>query len=296
MPLLDTNNGINSSFIQLDYTNGEWRRMDGMFNLLNRGFLYGDGFFDTVAIFNSTPQFWEEHVAKIRDTSYALLLDLPHNWQGALFQLVKSIFQEGILRIYIFRKGEFGDSTTRESNMIVHFEDRELPTKNQLYKTIFSTQRVDSRSLLFRYKTLNRLPYLRSIQDLHGSGCTDAILLNEMDNLASLTSACILFGQDNKTFYIPTSEGTQAGAAIAKFCKLWKGTQISKRALAVSDLNSVGWILGLNSLGPRFIQQIDNITLDYPNEQVVETLKEMYPFLNHYPSSDSFYGIGLSKG
>jgi len=295
MPLLNTNNGINSAFFQFDYTDGEWRRMDGMLNLLNRGFLYGDGFFDTVAIFNRTPQLWEEHVAKIRDASFALLLDLPHNWQGGLFQLVKSNIQEGILRIYIFRKGELGDSTTRESNMIVHFEDRELPKKNQLYKAHFSTQRVDSQSLLFRYKTLNRLPYLRSIQDLQGSGYSDAILLNEKDNLASLTSACILFGQDDKTFYIPTSQGTQTGAAIAKFCKLWKGTQITKRALALSDLNSVGWILGLNSLGPRFIQQIEDKILEYPTQQVVETLKELYPFLNHYPSSDAFYGIGLPK-
>jgi len=242
--------------------------------LLNRGFLYGDGYFDTMAVFGGKIQLFDQHRAKCEAAASALRFPFDRVAFDTLQALVSG---EGVLRFYAYAPGGVGQST-----LFDHTELRAVFTPQTLASAIpslavtLSSERVFSQGLPYRHKTLSRLPYIHAERLLAGTGFADALLPNEHGRIASLTSSCIFYVLAEQIYAIPCSEGCMAGAARAAFLNL---TGARERLLSPAELPSVEWMLGLNSLGPRRVSRWEDRALGEPDASTREVLGRLYPWL-----------------
>ena len=51
---------------------------EGVISVFDRGFLYGDGLFETMAVRNAIPFRWEQHLERLRQGAEFLKLRLPY--------------------------------------------------------------------------------------------------------------------------------------------------------------------------------------------------------------------------
>lgn len=75
---------------------------------MNRGFLYGDGFFETLRVSNGTIPLIEYHIKRIDEALAIYLLEPEFNIDVAFLEEIASSygFEDGIIRINFFREGE----------------------------------------------------------------------------------------------------------------------------------------------------------------------------------------------
>lgn len=275
MPSLSAKNDHSPVCYAYDYTEGAWVGIDGESQpLLNRGFLYGDGFFDTLAVYQGSIQIFDQHRIKSGAAAAALSFPFPSPAFEALAEVVGG---EGVLRFYAYAPGGVGGSASVERvELRAVFTPQALETSLATHAVALAAEPVFSQGLVYRHKTLSRLPYVQALRQLSGSQATDALLCNEHHRLASLTSSCITYGLAGRCYVIPTAEGCMAGAARAAFLSL---TNAPERMLPLSELPAVDWILGLNSLGPRHIIRFRDLRFGNPYPEILAALHRLYPFL-----------------
>lgn len=275
MPSLPTNNGHLPVCYAYDYTDGTWKGIDGTAQpLLNRGFLYGDGYFDTMAVFAGEIQLFDLH--RVKCEAAASALHFP--FDGQAFQGLHALAgDEGVLRFYAYMPGGVGQTTLfDQAELRGVFTPQPLTATIPSHSVTLAEERVYSQGLPYRHKTLSRLTYVHAQRFLAGTAFSDALLLNEQGRVASLTSSCIVYGLAGQVYLIPNSEGCMAGAARAAFLQL---TGAEERPLSLDDLPALSWMLGLNSLGPRHIARYNAQPLGEANAEVLQTLYQIYPFL-----------------
>lgn len=275
MPSLPTNNGHLPVCYAYDYTDGTWKGIDGTAQpLLNRGFLYGDGYFDTMAVFAGEIQLFALHRPKCEAAASALSFPFDQHAFDSLQALAEG---EGVLRFYAYAPGGVGQTTLfDQAELRAVFTPQPLTATIPSHFVTLAEELVYSQGLPYRHKTLSRLTYVHAQRLLTGTAFTDALLLNEHGRVASLTSSCIVYGLAGQVYAIPSSEGCMAGAARALFLNL---TGAPERPLDLNQLPSLSWMLGINSLGPRRVSCIDELALGEPDAEAVETLYQIYPFL-----------------
>jgi hypothetical protein len=84
-----------------------------------------------------------------------------------------------------------------------------------------------------------------------------------------------LYGFKNEIFAIPKEDGTMQGAALQFFSTV---VVVKLRSLNTDELPQITWMIGLNSLGARIIQSIDQNTIGVPPIKITELFKKIYPF------------------
>lgn len=275
MPSLPTNNGHLPVCYAYDYTDGVWKGIDGEAQpLLNRGFLYGDGYFDTMAVFEGEIQLFDQHRIKCKAAASALHFSFNHQAFDSLTTLAG---EEGVLRFYTYAPGGVGQTTLfDQAELRAVFTPQVLTASLPSHAVTLADESVYSLGLPYRHKTLSRLPYVHAQRLLAGMPFSDALLLNEHGRVASFTSSCIVYGLAGQVYAIPTSEGCMVGAARAIFLQL---TSAEERPLSLNELPSLSWMLGLNSLGPRQIAKLEDQTLGVPDADTLDVLRQIYPFL-----------------
>src|SRR5687767_10013062 len=86
-------------------------------SIQDRGFLYGDGLFETIRIHQKSPVFWKQHWQRLSEGCRVLRIQLPHQeslWKEMIQELLQfNQASEGLLRMQISRgSGGSGFSPT----------------------------------------------------------------------------------------------------------------------------------------------------------------------------------------
>ena len=76
-------------------------------SVFDRGFLYGDGVFETVRIHNGRPVWLDRHLARLADSCRQIQLPLPDKLWPAIFQKVidKNRVDHALIRLTLSRGG-----------------------------------------------------------------------------------------------------------------------------------------------------------------------------------------------
>lgn len=173
-------------------------------SVFDRGFLFGDGIFETLRIYNGRPLFLDRHLQRLRESCEALTLDLPTPepaWNALLQELVEcNHLKHTLVRITISRGvGGHGPDPSGCSTPTIVLFPRPLPQLTHAQQeagvslTIVNTRRQPSCALPAQVKSLNYLNNILARQEAMKTQAFDGLMLNTDGYIAECTTSNIFF-------------------------------------------------------------------------------------------------------
>lgn len=170
----------------------------------DRGFLYGDGLFETVRVYNKQPFRWHQHWKRLYLGARFLEIPIPFS-EAELLQLVNELIHrdehsEAMLRVSLTRgPGPRGYSPRGASSptLLMSLESLAQSSENaeKGWRLLTSQYRVNKEDPLLRYKTCNRLLNIVARQEAETNGADDALLLNQHGEVTETTSANLFWAE-----------------------------------------------------------------------------------------------------
>lgn len=181
------------------YLNGKIvDRAEAVVSVYDHGFLYGDGVFEGIRVYNGKIFKHREHIQRLYESARAIMLDIPMP-PDALMQAVEQTVRafgkpDGYIRLVISRgAGNLGiDPRKCEPQVIIIVDDIQLYPK-ELYESgleiiTAATIRNHNNALNPRIKSLNYLNNILAKLEAIRAGCLEAIMLNTKGEVAECTA------------------------------------------------------------------------------------------------------------
>jgi len=201
-------NGSPEHMERLVYLNGRFvPESQACVSVFDRGFLYGDGAFETMRSYGGRIFQMERHIQRLRESAEIIGLRLQHRPQqlaDICTQLIeRNGLAEAILRISVTRgpaTGGIGIARAAQAT-VVAFVRPPAPLPEQAYSdgvsaSIVSIRRCPSSSLDARIKSMNFLNFILARAEAERRGAYEAIMLNHSGHIAEASTANIFFVAD----------------------------------------------------------------------------------------------------
>jgi len=198
----------------------------------NRGFLHGDGAFETIRIHRGAPFRLDAHFARLRHSLE--ILGIEFAWPvDELRQAARKIAEsnavsEGLIRITI-TAGE--RATTRGSAAITSRALPEVPDHPTLHVAT-SVRRISGP--LSQCKSISRAAESAALREAETEGAFDAILRNEKGRVVETTSRNMFLAKDGALWTPPTYEGALPGVTRAAVLEIARTEKLRVREASVS--------------------------------------------------------------
>ncbi|HSU55711.1 MAG TPA: aminodeoxychorismate lyase [Candidatus Dormibacteraeota bacterium] len=252
----------------LVYLNGLFvEEKDALLSVLDRGFLYGDGLFETLRISNGRPFLWAAHLERLQRGAAFLGIPIPHGSElkvAAERLIATNGLPECLIRINVSRgAGEPGYAPKGASNPTLVMTVRPLPEPVAHWSLVTSTLRVLADDPFSQFKTCNKLPQILARAEAEKAAGDEALLLNDEGSVVEGSSSNIFWVKDDMVFTIPLAAGALPGVtrALVMELALRLGVGIVERCISPMELRSAdGVFLTLSSLGIVEAVSIDGAT------------------------------------
>lgn len=228
-------------------------------SVFDRGFLYGDGLFEAVRIFNGKPFRWAQHMQRLRQGAQFLKIKLPFPpgelLAAALKLIAKNKMPDSVLRLVLSRgAGTPGYSPRDAKKPTVAMVLRPAPDSKKAaqWKLITSSFRLPANDPLAAFKTCNKLPQVLAKAEADAAGANEALLTNTNGFVVEAASSNLFWVKGRAIYTAPLMAGILPGVTrevvfeIAARLKIpVRETNIRCKELARVD----GIFLSLSSFG-----------------------------------------------
>ena len=199
------------------YINGKFVPEEkAMVSILDRGFLYGDGAFETMRAYNGKVFKIEEHIKRLSATLHALNIKPPaeifKTSQLLNFILKENRLKDAYLRLGVTRgKGKGGFEITKEMKPTIYIIARPFkPSPESFYQkgvkaSIVSIRKTPSSSLNSKLKTHNFLPNILAKIEAKKKGAFEGIMLDQKEYICEGAVSNIFFVKSGILF-TPSSQ------------------------------------------------------------------------------------------
>lgn len=212
------------------YVNGEYvLKDDAKVSVYDHGFLYGDGVFEGIRVYNGNVYRLEEHLQRLYESAQSIMLNIPHTKEELTDIIVETLqknkYRDAYIRLVVSRgKGNLGldPFTCGKPGVIVITEQLALFPK-KLYETGLEIITVASRRnrpdvLSPKVKSLNYLNNILVKIEASLAGVSEALMLNDQGYVAegSADNVFIVKGNTIKTppGYLGALEGITRNAIV----------------------------------------------------------------------------------
>ena len=239
-------------------------------NLLdqNRGFLYGDGVFETLKIVGGKILFFEDHYFRLMAAMRIVRMEIPMNFtleylEEQVLSLVEKnkIEQSARARITVYRNnGGFYLPT----NNTVSFLIFSLAIENPVYSISEKEYEVDlykdfyiPKQLLSALKTTNKMIHVMGSIYAKENDLDNCILLNDSKNVVEALQGNLFMRMGNTLITPPISEGCLNGIMrkqILSFAKKETNLEVVEQVISPFDLQKADELFVTNVI--RGIQPI----------------------------------------
>ena len=196
----------------------------------DRGFLYGDGLFETMRAYKGRVFQFPEHMARMAASAQFLRIPLPHAseaLEGAAQELLRrNGLEEAVVRVALSRGSEspgLGLPDNGKPTVLVQARPFEPPPE-RLYRrgadVVLASVRQNADSPLPRHKTANYLLYLLARQEARDAGATDAVILNQHGQVCEATTANLFWAKGGGLGTPPVHCGLLPGVARANVLRI----------------------------------------------------------------------------
>jgi branched-chain amino acid aminotransferase/para-aminobenzoate synthetase component 1 len=223
----------------------------------DRGFLYGDGFFETLRVEDGRPLFLEEHLDRLDASARAFNISFPEGipWEARLVQLLEANdLRHGVAAIKILLtrgKAEGLGLPEASSPTLVIWARPYTPPRPEEYAVGWPVVVFPERRTTFigGHKSLNYLFYLAARQYALDQGAREALIL-EADGLVSEGAATSLILAQGDCFVTPASPSALPGVTVAVLARALnrQGKNLERATLRISHLEEADGLWLANSL------------------------------------------------
>ncbi len=242
---------------------------------LDRGFLYGDGFFETIRAEKGRPLYLREHLERLYHSLAYFRMTLAYNmprWADVISELIRrNRLARGAasVKIMVTRGVDPGPGMPFSLSPTINISvTRYTPPPPEEYGNGWDLHifRGAFSPPLAPHKSLNYLYHLSARQAAIDCGCREAVLLDRNGKVAE-TSAGSLLARTAGRWWTPKSAYQLPGITIRAVRSILSdaGDEVESRAARPKDLLSAQTVWVLNSLiGIMPVAQIDGQPLEDP--------------------------------
>ena len=189
-------------------------------SVLDRGFLYGDGLFETTCFVHGHPFRWERHLERLQRGADYLRIVIPHSLEklNALsFELIRrNELSHGALRLTLSRGvGRRGysvrDCGSPTLALTLHPSTPPNPLHPLRWRLATSTVRVATGDPLAVHKTCNKLSQIIARTQAEAADADEAMILNTDNEIAEAATSNIFWLRDGVIHTPPLENGVLAG-------------------------------------------------------------------------------------
>jgi branched-chain amino acid aminotransferase len=254
----------------------------------NRGFLYGDGFFESMNWKKDRILFQEEHQKRLNQ-SLELLSLKQNQWTNLDFvtsEIAKNVKpeQDYRLKICVFRNSDGfylpNENETSIRLFLIEFEQKYEPQLVGLSASIYLDQ-AKAAGKFSNIKSLSSLLYIQASIDAKQKNLDDNLIINTDRNIIEGSNSNVIFVMnDNSIVSPPVEDGSINGVMrqLILFHAPKAGYNIFEKSISIQDVANIKecWICNI-SRGLRWIKSIDNKQLT--NEKYMEFYNKIIPYL-----------------
>lgn len=250
------------------FLNGQFMpEEDAKVSVFDRCFLYGDGVFETLRVYNGKPFLLDRHLGRLAHGLGGLYIRDPYNfdqWYKSVGELItRNNAKESILRIQVSRgvgKRGYSSSGNYSPTAIISLHDSPPPDDNDIQlDLITATGILADHDPLSTLKTSNKLVNIIALREAERAGAHDAMLLNGKGFATETSSSNIFAILGTKLTTPPLSSGCLSGITRGYILELAVelGIETTQKDLEYDQLKSCEGIFLTNSV--RGIQNIGSM-------------------------------------
>ena len=254
----------------------------------DRGFLYGDGLFETLRAEAGRVIFLPEHLERLRASARVFRLPFPENtpWQERLAQLLHvNGLNRGAARIKILLSrgvaAGLGLPQDCRPTLVIWAQPYTPPSPEEYAAGWPVAVFPEGRSTFVgRHKSLNYLFYLAARQYALDRGAKEALIL-EADGLVSEGAATSLVYLHQGRYYTPASASALPGVTVAVLGRglAARGLTLTARPTTVAQLQEAHGLWLANSLmGLMPVAAVDGVPM--PQSEATAFLQEVLAGMN----------------
>jgi aminodeoxychorismate lyase len=210
----------------LVYLNGRFIPEDrAQISVQDRGFLYGDGLFEAVRVYDGVPFLWPEHMKRF-GIGCSTLKIVPPLSGGELKRVCDELIRRNaikhcFLRIALSRGvGPRGYSPKGSAHPTLLLSTFPVPTYlPRAYRVILSSLQLPARDPLAHFKHSNKLRQIMARAEADEAGADEALLLDTRGCVIEGTTTN-LFWVQGKTIFTPPSGGILEGCVRTHVIRL----------------------------------------------------------------------------
>jgi len=252
----------------------------------DRGFLYGDGLFETMRVFQGRPFRMAQHLERMVRGADFLRITLPftpkelQQFAGQLIE--KNQMSDSVLRVTLTRgSGERGYSPKSANEPTLVMTMHAAPTLDSnappQWSLVRSSYRIPASDPLSSFKTLNKLGCIMARTEAETQGADEALLTNTNGEVAETAGANLFWVYHDKICTTPTGRGVLPGltrAVVLEICQVL-GLPTNKRVIKPEALrNSEGIFLTQSVLGVISVATLDGEPV--PQSPLVDQIHRAY--------------------
>lgn len=225
----------------------------------DRGFMYGDGLFETLRVVKGRPFRMAQHLERMTRGAEFLKIKppfTPRELEKFAAQLIeKNKSSDAMLRVMLTRgPGERGYSFNGGSKPTVVMTLHPVPSpENPVeWNLITSSYRIPASDALSSFKTTSKLLHIMARAEAAEKGADEALLVNTNGEVAEAASGNLFWVYHDKVCTVPTGRGVLPGitrAIVLEICQAL-GLQTNKCVIKPPALrNSEGIFVTQSALG-----------------------------------------------
>jgi len=225
----------------------------------DRGFLYGDGLFETLRVVNGKPFRFAQHLERMVRGAEFLKIKLPFTpkeLEKFARQLIEQNKQpDAVLRVTLSRgAGTRGYSPIGADRPTLVMTLHAAPALDVLpgWNMVTSSLRIPAADPLSSFKTSSKILHVMARAEAAERGADEALLINTNGEVAGAASGNIFWVYQDRICTVPTGRGILPGitrAIVLEICQTL-GLPASKRVIKPEGLrNSQGLFVTQSVLG-----------------------------------------------
>lgn len=232
------------------FLNGKWvSHKKATVSISDHGFLYGDGVYETIRVYNRKPFLLSEHLRRLNQSLLGIRLSSPMSLVQMGFAIQKTIednkLKEAVVRITITRgPGAYGfDPSFCPKPTVVITASAFKPYSDAYYKrgilaAVVSVRRNAPEALPPAIKSTSCLNGILAKMESLDLGAQEALMLGSDKHLTEGTVSNIFITQKNHVMTPRLEDGLLPGVTRDWVCRLARegGYDVQQKRLGLSDL------------------------------------------------------------
>lgn len=268
------------------YHNGQYLNNENTsISAADRGFRFGDGVFETIAVYSGRPYQLEWHLERLNDGLAAIKIPQTSNLKPQTLELIsRNKIVDGFARIMVSRgEGSQGylPKPDTKPTVIVETYVRTQPIPESATLFFSSYLKPSLKSLPVNFKLAQGLNSSLARIEAQEKGCFEALQMNSEGYLCEASSANLFWVKGEQIFTPALSTGCLKGSTRAALMRLTKIEEVSAlvadlktadevfltntnwQILPVTELKPMGWKWPVGKIAAQLHEQLKHDIASY---------------------------------